>query len=760
MASKKVNTTSEVGIHDSVLGGTLLGINFFIILLNVLAIMVIVRFRHKNAIDIFVLTLAMTDLLKGLIPVPMSIYIYMTDAYLKVGTPGCDFFGWIAFFTNSAAMLILTLMAIERFWAVVKPFAYKRWVTTRKVQIVSAVAMLITAFQSALPVIGVGRMLPYNDGAYSHFDYSQHSRGTMAYSIFIISYGFGMIGIVMVAYGFVFYKIRDLIHRHRKLSAHRKHGSKSPRGLNLKTEKMFSYLTVALMILFWFSWLPFLMVVTASQLGVDIPFKNLDLFAIRIAVVNSMLNPLACAALCKPYRRGILFYLRVMCSYAGFQRPDSDIWDPWRRGTASTVRRNTRKAKENEDRADQRIRSLTDMGGSSLTDSMVPTDYQRHRLPSDLETYESYRQKRRESVPESKKEETKEERRLSTLPEIHHEIGLQDSNLQIYSQQPTASSSRSIDSGIDGSPDTPHTKQVEEGSSSDHSKRICTNAKDILAGNLETERQDNKDHNKNCIRTEEDSSEASPGQRRKLMLLDRVQKYLGSKRETADLRNSLELLRSSIASERDPLICPEDMESPVNNNDVFSKGFEHNKEISFVKNLNTQKTADLSEKESETSDCLKIKTDVDEKRKSQSCSNIPDFVNNYPYGGSGMRDSCGEARPRSYCDKIINKNIRNMYRDSIIDSTRSSVIDGRKGELESETYVTRPRCFSEGDGSDVYTSSNFKGNGSTRDLDVSINMIDSITKELLDFSETSLHLVTTSTHENTPNKYERNTIYF
>lgn len=86
MASKKVNTTSEVGIHDSVLGGTLLGINFFIILLNVLAIMVIVRFRHKNAIDIFVLTLAMTDLLKGLIPVPMSIYIYMTDAYLKVGT--------------------------------------------------------------------------------------------------------------------------------------------------------------------------------------------------------------------------------------------------------------------------------------------------------------------------------------------------------------------------------------------------------------------------------------------------------------------------------------------------------------------------------------------------------------------------------------------------------------------------------------------------------------------------------------------------
>lgn len=67
------------------LGASLLFINFCIIVFNSLMIAVIIRFRTKNAIDIFVLALATTDLIKGLIPVPMSVYIYLTEWYLKEG---------------------------------------------------------------------------------------------------------------------------------------------------------------------------------------------------------------------------------------------------------------------------------------------------------------------------------------------------------------------------------------------------------------------------------------------------------------------------------------------------------------------------------------------------------------------------------------------------------------------------------------------------------------------------------------------------
>ena len=68
------------------------------------------------------------------------------------------------------------------------------------------------------------------------------------------------------------------------------------------------------------------MVVLAKQVQAELPFQKLDLFAIRIAVINSMLNPMACAALCKPYRRGILYYFRKMFSYIGFSQPDSDVF--------------------------------------------------------------------------------------------------------------------------------------------------------------------------------------------------------------------------------------------------------------------------------------------------------------------------------------------------------------------------------------------------------------------------------------------------
>lgn len=339
--------------------------------------------------------------------------------FIFLGSSVCNFYGWIAFATNSGSMLILTFMSIERYMAIVKPFIYKAWVRPKKVLALLFVSWIFTAFHSSLPLIGVGRIKSYNDGAYSHFDYSRETRGAIAYSIFILCYGLSMIVVVMIAYSFVFHRIRDLIHRHRRMSNARSRTfstaySKPMRQLNLKTETMFSYLTVVLMILFWFSWLPFLVsilfilfsnfvyyclsvlpenilfhegkfssaeiiffkivdfydadfilaktlteflarpsewrlltfilvssvvsinssqvVVIASQIGAKPPHEKLDLFTMRIVVVNSMLNPMACAALCKPYRRGVLYYFKKCFSYVGFKKPDGDIWGKTRIG--------------------------------------------------------------------------------------------------------------------------------------------------------------------------------------------------------------------------------------------------------------------------------------------------------------------------------------------------------------------------------------------------------------------------------------------
>ena len=259
-------TADEAGIRDPVLGGTLLSIDAFIVILNSLAVMVVMRFRTKNCIDILVLGLAMTDLTKGLIPVPMSVATYLTAWYMRPKTLACDFFGWIAFTTNSASMLILTMMAIERFVAIVKPFSYRTLITKRRLAISVLIAVLFSCFISALPFLGLGRMTSFNRGAYCHFDYTYRTSGSEIYGYFILVYGCAMTFVVLGAYLIVFYKIRDLIKRHKRFAISRSISSRSrskrkrnEKGeINLKVEKMFSYLTLGLLLLFWISWFPFL----------------------------------------------------------------------------------------------------------------------------------------------------------------------------------------------------------------------------------------------------------------------------------------------------------------------------------------------------------------------------------------------------------------------------------------------------------------------------------------------------------------------
>ena len=259
-------TILETGIRNSVLGGTLLGIDVFIIILNTLVVMIVMRFRTKNCIDILVLGLAMTDLTKGLIPVPMSVATYLTAWYMRPKTVACDFFGWIAFTTNSASMLILTMMAIERFVAIVKPFSYRTAITKRRLEVSVLIAVVFSCFISALPVFGLGTMESFNKGAYCHFDYSHRSSESKIYGYFILVYGLAMTFVVLTTYLIVFYKIRDLIKRHKRFAISRSISSSSSSKkrknakseLNLKVEKMFSYLTLGLLLLFWISWFPFL----------------------------------------------------------------------------------------------------------------------------------------------------------------------------------------------------------------------------------------------------------------------------------------------------------------------------------------------------------------------------------------------------------------------------------------------------------------------------------------------------------------------
>lgn len=39
-----------------------------------------------------------------------------------------------------------------------------------------------------------------------------------------------------------------------------------------------------------------------------------------------MMNPLVCAVLCKPYRRGVIYYIKKLFSFVGLNAPESDVF--------------------------------------------------------------------------------------------------------------------------------------------------------------------------------------------------------------------------------------------------------------------------------------------------------------------------------------------------------------------------------------------------------------------------------------------------
>ena len=129
----------------------LLVIPIFVISLigNVATIAVISLFKERKVPDVLVLGLAITDLLATIIPVPMSIYSYVSLMDFCQGSPACDTYGTIAMFTRNSSVLITTVIAVERYLAICKPFFYKRHCTPLRFAVVLIISWA-TAFVLAI----------------------------------------------------------------------------------------------------------------------------------------------------------------------------------------------------------------------------------------------------------------------------------------------------------------------------------------------------------------------------------------------------------------------------------------------------------------------------------------------------------------------------------------------------------------------------------------------------------------------------------
>ena len=266
---------------------------------NVLVIVVAFKKpRLSTTTSLFIAALATTDLINAIIPGPVFLASLITGK-MPYTSAGCDISGFFMHFLTLASVSTMGLIAVNRYFCVLKPNLYKRIFTTRRSAIFLASLWMFIAMVVVLPLIAGWASMEFSPQMAScslHFNSLASETG---FTVFVIlSFVISSFVIVALCYYFVSKSLRQ--HRNQLNS----------RGLSVQEinlTKTFFVLVVSFIVL----WLPTFVVVVLfrvvlrktlpRQLALAIPYGLLT---------NSAVNPWIYGAMNPSFRKKFMSILK------------------------------------------------------------------------------------------------------------------------------------------------------------------------------------------------------------------------------------------------------------------------------------------------------------------------------------------------------------------------------------------------------------------------------------------------------------------
>ena len=125
------------------------------ILGNSLILISLIRYKSLRKTKAFILigNLAVSDLLVGLVVIPMDIYLLLTD-YLSNNRTYCLYYYCLIYTLITASVLNLFLLSVERFHAIIRPFQHNLRFTARRVYLIICITWLLVILFGSLPLLG------------------------------------------------------------------------------------------------------------------------------------------------------------------------------------------------------------------------------------------------------------------------------------------------------------------------------------------------------------------------------------------------------------------------------------------------------------------------------------------------------------------------------------------------------------------------------------------------------------------------------
>lgn len=151
-------------VQDLSKGVTILAVLVFSLIGNICTILLLSQFKVHKIPDVLVVGLALTDLLTTLVPLPMSLYAYFAGINYTEGCILCDFFGTLAHFTRYSSAQIVTIVSLERYFAVNRPFVYRKYATPKRFVFILILCWLIALIIAIIPLVDGNTVIETHDG--------------------------------------------------------------------------------------------------------------------------------------------------------------------------------------------------------------------------------------------------------------------------------------------------------------------------------------------------------------------------------------------------------------------------------------------------------------------------------------------------------------------------------------------------------------------------------------------------------------------
>lgn len=270
---------------------------------NILVIIVLFKKpRLGSTTSVFIAALATTDLINSIIPGPLFLASLVTGK-MSFSSTLCGISGFFMHFLTIASVSTMGLIAINRYFCVLKPNHYKTIFTSRRSVVFLASLWIFIAIVVVFPlIVGWASMdfSPVMAACSLHFNSLTTETGFTAF--IVLSFVVSSFATVALCYYFIVKALRQ--HRHELSTTHGRAGL-SVQEINLT--KTFFVLVVSFIIL----WLPTFVVIVLfravfhealpRQLALAIPFELL---------ANSAINPWVYGAMSPSFRKKFMSILR------------------------------------------------------------------------------------------------------------------------------------------------------------------------------------------------------------------------------------------------------------------------------------------------------------------------------------------------------------------------------------------------------------------------------------------------------------------